>query len=64
MRPGPGLAQGNLLAIQLTSTVEFSLNFVVDLINLGRFQKVVTSSDVLKKEMSRLDQTEWTSGTS
>ena len=26
MRPGPSLAQGNLLALQLTSTVEFSLN--------------------------------------
>ena len=69
MRPGPSLAQGNLLALQLTSIVEFSLNFVVDLIqnlvtNLGSSQKVVTSLDVLKKEMSRSEQTEWTFGTS
>ena len=69
MRPGPSLAQGNLLALQLTSTVVFSLSFVVDLIpnlvtNLERHLEVVMSSDVRKREMSQYGQTEWTFVTS
>lgn len=55
MRPGPSQAQGNLLALQLQFTVECLLSFVVDLIrNLvieqENIQKIVLSSDVLKRE--------------
>ena len=69
MRPEPSLAQGNLLALQLTSTVVFSLSFVVDLIpnlvtNLERHLEVAMSSDVRKREMSQYEQTEWTFVTS
>ena len=44
-----------------------SLNFVADLIQSlvigrGNIQKIVMSSDVLKREMLRLDQIEWTLG--
>ena len=58
-------AQGNLLALQWHLIAGYLSNFVVDLIQSlvivqGNIQKIVTSSDVRKREMLRLDQTEWT----
>ena len=59
--------RGNLLALQWHLIAGYSLNFVVDLIQSlvivqGNIQKIVMSSDVRKREMLRLDQTEWTFG--
>ena len=64
-RPGPSQAQGNLLALHLQLTVECLWNFDVDLIQslvtvLEAHQKIVMSSDVLKKGTLLQDQIEWT----
>ena len=66
MRPGPSNAQGNLLALQWHLIAGYSFNSVVDLIQslvIGQesFQRIVMSSDVLKREMLHLGRIEWTS---
>ena len=58
MRPDPSNAQGNLLALQWQLMAGYSLNFVADLIQSlvigrGNIQKIVMSSDVLKRERER-----------
>jgi len=58
-------AQGNLLALQWHLIAGYSLNFVADLIqrlviDQESIRKIVTSSDVRKREMLHLDRIEWT----